>query len=71
MPPNPIDLCLTYMSSFVLLSPLFVHRIVEIKPGNVEAGTALAKMFARHPHLMERCAVVMSFDAYVSTRRIE
>lgn len=38
--------------------------IVEIKPGNVEAGTALAKMFARHPHLMERVSVVMSFDAY-------
>uniref|UniRef100_A0A7S4RLM0 GP-PDE domain-containing protein n=1 Tax=Ditylum brightwellii TaxID=49249 RepID=A0A7S4RLM0_9STRA len=40
------------------------RMIVEIKPGNVEAGTALAKMFARHPNLMERCAVVMSFDAY-------
>mmetsp|Transcript_26867 Transcript_26867/g.77464 ORF Transcript_26867/g.77464 Transcript_26867/m.77464 type:complete len:948 (+) Transcript_26867:221-3064(+) len=38
--------------------------IVEIKPGNVEAGTALAKLFARHPHLMERVSVVMSFDAY-------
>lgn len=40
------------------------RMIVEIKPGNVEAGTALAKMFARHPDLMARCAVVMSFDAF-------
>ena len=36
----------------------------NLKPGNVEAGTSLAKLFARHPHLMERVSVVMSFDAY-------
>ena len=40
------------------------RMVVEIKPGNCEAGTALAKMFVRYPALMERCAVVMSFDAF-------
>uniref|UniRef100_A0A7S4JI01 GP-PDE domain-containing protein n=1 Tax=Odontella aurita TaxID=265563 RepID=A0A7S4JI01_9STRA len=40
------------------------RMIVEIKPGNTEAGTALARMFAKHPQLMERTAVVMSFDAF-------
>lgn len=40
------------------------RMVVEIKPGNVESGTALARMFARHPDLMSRCAVVMSFDAF-------
>lgn len=40
------------------------RMIIEIKPGNCEAGTALVKMFARHPTLMERCAAVMSFDAF-------
>ena len=38
--------------------------IVEIKPGNVAAASALARMFLRHPELMARCAVVMSFDAF-------
>jgi glycerophosphoryl diester phosphodiesterase len=38
--------------------------IVEIKPGNAEAGTALARMFLRHPKLMAHCAMVMSFDLY-------
>lgn len=38
--------------------------IVEIKPGNVDAGIALARLFARHPDLMARVAVVMSFDAF-------
>jgi len=38
--------------------------IVEIKPGNAEAGTALARLFVRHPVLMAHCAVVMSFDLY-------
>mmetsp|Transcript_29178 Transcript_29178/g.47885 ORF Transcript_29178/g.47885 Transcript_29178/m.47885 type:complete len:675 (-) Transcript_29178:426-2450(-) len=39
--------------------------IVEIKAGNTEAGTALARMFVRHPQLMEHVAVVMSFDAFI------
>jgi len=39
--------------------------IVEIKAGNTEAGPALAKMFVRHPSLMEHVAVVMSFDAFI------
>ena len=38
--------------------------IVEIKPGNAEAGTALARLFLQHPDLMASCAVVMSFDAF-------
>ena len=39
--------------------------IVEIKAGNTEAGSALARMFVRHPQLMEHVAVVMSFDAFI------
>ena len=39
--------------------------IVEIKAGNAEAGSALARMFVRHPQLMEHVAVVMSFDAFI------
>ena len=39
--------------------------VVEIKAGNDEAGTALVRLFRRHPDLIERCAVVMSFDAYL------
>ena len=39
--------------------------VVEIKAGNDEAGTALVRLFRRHPELIERCAVVMSFDAYL------
>lgn len=39
--------------------------IVEIKAGNMAASTALAKMFVRHPALMEHVAVVMSFDVYI------
>ena len=38
--------------------------VVEIKPGNPEAGTALARLFVRNPDLCARCAVVMSFDAF-------
>mmetsp|Transcript_31792 Transcript_31792/g.64722 ORF Transcript_31792/g.64722 Transcript_31792/m.64722 type:complete len:602 (-) Transcript_31792:822-2627(-) len=38
--------------------------IIEIKPGNVSAASALARLFLRHPELMARCAVVMSFDAF-------
>ena len=39
--------------------------VVEIKAGNDEAGVALVRLFRRHPKLIERCAVVMSFDAYL------
>jgi|EP00970_Alexandrium_tamarense_P010218 glycerophosphoryl diester phosphodiesterase len=39
--------------------------IVEIKAGNTEAGSALARMFVRHPQLMEHVAVVMSFDVFI------
>ena len=38
--------------------------IIEIKPGNVAAASALARLFLRHPELMSRCAVVVSFDAF-------
>jgi hypothetical protein len=38
--------------------------IIEIKPGNNEAANALARLFIRHPDLMEQCAVIMSFDAF-------
>ena len=39
--------------------------IVEIKAGNMAASTALAKLFVRHPVLMEHVAVIMSFDVYI------
>lgn len=39
--------------------------VIEIKAGNDEAGHALVRLFRRHPELIERCAVVMSFDAYL------
>lgn len=39
--------------------------IVEIKAGNTEAAGALARMFVRHPRLMDHVAVVMSFDAFI------
>jgi len=38
--------------------------IIEIKPGNPEAASSLAKLFATHPYLMAHCAVVMSFDSF-------
>lgn len=38
--------------------------IIEIKPGNNDAANALARMFIRHPDLMEQCAVIMSFDLF-------
>lgn len=38
--------------------------IIEIKPGNSDAATALARMFLKYPRLMSACAVVMSFDAF-------
>jgi len=39
--------------------------IVEIKAGNSDAVSALARMFVRHPQLMAHVAVVMSFDAFI------
>ena len=39
--------------------------IVEIKAGNTEASAALARLFMRNPQLMDRVAVVMSFDAFI------
>ena len=38
--------------------------IVEIKPGNSEACSALVRLFQRHPELVECVAVVMSFDVW-------
>lgn len=38
--------------------------VIEVKPGNQEACTALIRLFRLHPDLIERCAVIMSFDAY-------
>jgi hypothetical protein len=38
--------------------------IIEIKPGNREAASALARLFAQYPDLMAHCAVVMSFDSF-------
>ena len=38
--------------------------IIEIKPGNSDAATALARLFLKYPDLMPSCAVVMSFDAF-------
>lgn len=42
----------------------FARLVIEIKPGNSDACTALIRLFHQHPDLIERCAVVMSFDAY-------
>ncbi|KAL7534097.1 hypothetical protein ACHAXR_007478, partial [Thalassiosira sp. AJA248-18] len=38
--------------------------VIEIKPGNPETCTVLIRMFRQHPELIERCAIIMSFDAY-------
>ena len=38
--------------------------VIEVKPGNNAAASALARMFIRHPDLMEQCAVIMSFDFF-------
>lgn len=39
--------------------------VIEIKPGNQAACAALTNMLRRHPDLVERCAIIMSFDAYI------
>ncbi|GKY97267.1 hypothetical protein MPSEU_000685100 [Mayamaea pseudoterrestris] len=46
--------------------------IIEIKPGNVAAASALARMLFRHPELCSCVAMIMSFDAITIHRlRIE
>ena len=42
----------------------FARLVIEIKPGNQEACTALIRLFCQHSELIERCAVTVSFDAY-------
>ncbi|KAL3808367.1 hypothetical protein ACHAXA_005338 [Cyclostephanos tholiformis] len=42
----------------------FARLVIEIKPGNQVACAALINLFRQHPDLIERCAVIMSFDAY-------
>ena len=42
--------------------------VIEIKPGNIEASTALVRLFRHHPDLIDSCAVVMSFDAFIMHR---
>jgi len=42
----------------------YARLVIEIKPGNQVACAALINLFRRHPDLIERCAVIMSFDAY-------
>lgn len=38
--------------------------VIEIKPGNEAAASALAKMLLDHPELVSSVSVIMSFDAY-------
>lgn len=38
--------------------------VIEIKPGNEEVAEALIRLFRTHPELIERVALVMSFDVY-------
>jgi hypothetical protein len=38
--------------------------VIEIKPGNEEAATALARMLIHHPELMPCIALIMSFDCF-------
>jgi glycerophosphoryl diester phosphodiesterase len=42
--------------------------VIEIKPGNQEACSALVRLFKHHPELLDRCAVIMSFDGYTMHR---
>ena len=39
--------------------------VIEIKPGNSEIVEPLMMLFKRHPSLLSRVAVIMSFDSYV------
>ena len=38
--------------------------IIEIKPGNSEAGLALARLLLKYPELLTHVAVIMSFDLW-------
>jgi len=38
--------------------------VIEIKPGNSEVGVAVATFLLRYPELMERVALIISFDLY-------
>jgi len=42
----------------------YAKLVIEIKPGNQAAATALAQLFLEHPELVPSVSVVMSFDAY-------
>ena len=42
--------------------------MIEVKPGNQEACTALIRLFRKHPELIKRVAVVVSFDVYTMHR---
>mmetsp|Transcript_9880 Transcript_9880/g.22494 ORF Transcript_9880/g.22494 Transcript_9880/m.22494 type:complete len:536 (-) Transcript_9880:230-1837(-) len=42
--------------------------VIEIKPGNQEVAEALIRLFRIYPELIERVAVVMSFDLYTMHR---
>ena len=42
--------------------------IIELKPGNVAAASALARMLFRHPELCSCVAMIMSFDAFTIHR---
>lgn len=39
--------------------------VIEVKPGNSEIVEPLMHLFQRHPTLLARVAVIMSFDSYV------
>lgn len=42
--------------------------VIEVKPGNIEASSALVRLFRHHPDLIDSCAMVMSFDAFIMHR---
>lgn len=42
--------------------------VIEIKPGNEAAASALARLLTRHPDLRQAVAMVMSFDAVTMHR---
>ena len=59
-PPLLIDV----LQSAMAIGP-HAKLIIEIKPGNSEAGSALARLFTKHPELMNNVEVIMSFDAFI------
>lgn len=38
--------------------------VIEIKPGNTDVAAALARLMGRYPEIMERVALIMSFDLW-------